>query len=432
MSTKSFAATWEEQELEKVSVVEGVSVEKLQRLLDAGRVVIPRNAKRAEKAGNRKIVLKAIGEGMSTKVNVNVGTSKDYVNRDEEVEKARIAVQYGADTVMDLSTGGDLDEIRRTILKEVDVPMGTVPIYQAALEKAGVRAVVEMSSDDIFNAVRKHAKDGIDFVTIHAGVNLNSLERLRRSGRILDAVSRGGAFLIAWMIHNERENPLYVEYEYLLEIAKEYELTFSLGDGMRPGCIADASDRAKFMEAITLGELVKRAREEGVQALVEGPGHVPLDEIEASVKVMKHVTEFAPLYLLGPLVTDIAPGYDHLVSAIGGAVAGMYGADFLCMVSPSEHLALPSVNDIKEGTIITKIAAHAADLVREGQRERARRLDDEMAYARKNLDWNRQFELAINPEGAQRIKNSRPSESDACSICGDLCAIKLVREFLKK
>lgn len=432
MSTKSFAVMWEEQELEKVSVVEGVSVEKLQRLLDAGRVVIPRNAKRAEKAGNREIVLKAIGEGMSTKVNVNVGTSKDYVNRDEEVEKARIAVQYGADTVMDLSTGGDLDEIRRTILKEVDVPMGTVPIYQAALEKAGVRAVVEMSSDDMFNAVRKHAKDGIDFVTIHAGVNLNSLERLRRSGRILDVVSRGGAFLIAWMIHNERENPLYEEYEYLLDIAKEYELTLSLGDGMRPGCIADASDRAKFMEAITLGELVKRAREEGVQALVEGPGHVPLDEIEASVKVMKHITDFAPLYLLGPLVTDIAPGYDHLVSAIGGAVAGMYGADFLCMVSPSEHLALPSVKDIKEGTIITKIAAHVADLVKEGQRERARRLDDQMAYARKNLDWKRQFELAINPEEAQRIKNSRPSESDACSICGDLCAIKLVKEFLKK
>jgi phosphomethylpyrimidine synthase len=432
MSTKSFVVKWEERELDKVSAVEGVSVERLQRLLDAGRVVIPRNAKRAAQAGNREVVLKAIGEGLSTKVNVNVGTSKDYVNLDEEVEKARIAVQYGADTVMDLSTGGELDEIRRTILKEVDVPMGTVPIYQAALEKAGVRAVVEMSSDDMFNAVRKHAKDGIDFVTIHAGVNLNSLERLRRSDRILDVVSRGGAFLIAWMIHNERENPFYEEYEYLLDIAKEYELTLSLGDGMRPGCIADASDRAKFMEAITLGELVKRAREEGVQALVEGPGHVPLDEIEASVKVMKHVTDFAPLYLLGPLVTDIAPGYDHLVSAIGGAVAGMYGADFLCMVSPSEHLALPSVNDIKEGTIITKIAAHVADLVKEGQRERARRLDDQMAFARKNLDWKRQFELAINPEEAQRIKNSRPSESDACSICGDLCAIKLVKEFLKK
>jgi len=432
MSTKSFAVKWEENELEKVAVAEGVSVEKLQRLLDTGRVVIPRNIKRAEETGNREIVLKAIGEGMSTKMNVNVGTSKDYVNLDEELEKATVALQYGADTIMDLSTGGDLDETRRTILKAVNVPVGTVPIYQAALEKANVRAVVDMSSDDMFNAVRKHAKDGIDFTTIHAGVNLNALERLKRSGRILDVVSRGGAFLVAWMIHNERENPLYEEYDYLLEIAKEYDLTISLGDGMRPGCIADASDRAKYMEVITLGELVKRAREEGVQALVEGPGHVPLDEIEAAVKTIKHVTDFAPLYLLGPLVTDIAPGYDHFVSAIGGAVAGMYGADFLCMVSPSEHLALPSMNDIKEGTIVTKIAAHAADLVKEGQRSKARRWDDEMAHARKNLDWKRQFELALNDEEARRIRDGRPSESDACSICGDLCAIKLVREFLNK
>ena len=370
------SVTWDEHELERVAGAEGTSVEKLRRLLDAGRVVIPRNAKRAEAAAEgRAIALTAIGDGMSTKVNVNVGTSKDYVNLDEEVEKAAVAVHYGADTIMDLSTGGDLDETRRRILKAVDVPMGTVPIYQAALEKADVRAVVEMSSDDMFNAVRQHARDGIDFVTIHAGVNLNALERLRRSGRILDVVSRGGAFLIAWMIHNERENPFYAEYEYLLELAKEYELTLSLGDGMRPGCIADASDRAKFMEAITLGELVRRAREAGVQALVEGPGHVPLDEIEAAVKVIKQVTDFAPLYLLGPLVTDIAPGYDHLVSAIGGAVAGMYGADFLCMVSPSEHLALPSVKDIKEGTIVTKIAAHVVDLVKAGQRDRARAID---------------------------------------------------------
>jgi phosphomethylpyrimidine synthase len=429
----SFASVkWEEHELERVAVAEGTSVEKLQRLLDAGRVAIPRNAKRRDEAGNRAIALKAIGEGMSTKVNVNVGTSKDYVNLDDEVEKANVAVQYGADTIMDLSTGGDLDETRRRILKAIDVPMGTVPIYQAALEKADVRAVVDMSSDDMFNAVRQHAKDGIDFVTIHAGVNLNALERLRRSGRILDVVSRGGAFLIAWMMHNERENPFYAEYEYLLELAREYDLTISLGDGMRPGCIADASDRAKFMEAITLGELVRRSREADVQALIEGPGHVPLDEIEASVKVIKHVTDFAPLYLLGPLVTDIAPGYDHLVSAIGGAVAGMYGADFLCMVSPSEHLALPSVKDIKEGTIVTKIAAHAVDLVKAGQRDRAREIDAEMAYARKNLDWNRQFELAIDHDKAQRIRKSRPSESDACSICGDLCAIKLVRDFLKK
>ncbi len=383
---------------------------------------------------NRDIALKAIGERMSTKVNVNVGTSKDFANLEDEVEKAKIAVKYGADAIMDLSTGNSssLDETRRRILKEVDVPVGTVPIYQAGLEKAEERAVVDMSADDMFNAVRKHAKDGIDFVTIHAGVNLNSLARLRKSERILDVVSRGGAFLVAWMIHNERENPFYDEYDYLLEIANEYELTISLGDGMRPGCISDASDRAKYMETIILGELVKRAREEGVQAMVEGPGHVPLDEIEASVKTIKHITDFAPLYLLGPLVTDIAPGYDHFVSAIGGAVAGMYGADFLCMVSPSEHLALPSVNDIKEGTIVTKIAAHVADIVKEGQRERAKRMDDEMAYARKNLDWERQLELAINPEEARRIRNSRPSESDACSICGDLCAIKLLKEFLKK
>ena len=427
MSAIHVTVNWDEKELEKVASVEGLNMDKLRKLLETGRIVIPRNA-------NRDIALKAIGEGVSTKVNVNVGTSKDFANLEDEVEKAKIAVKYGADAIMDLSTGNSssLDETRRRILKEVDVPVGTVPIYQAGLEKAEDRAVVDMSADDMFNAVRKHAKDGIDFVTIHAGVNLNSLARLRKSERILDVVSRGGAFLVAWMMHNERENPLYNEYDYLLEIANEYELTLSLGDGMRPGCISDASDRAKYMETIVLGELVKRAREEGVQAMVEGPGHVPLDEIEASVKTIKHITDFAPLYLLGPLVTDIAPGYDHVVSAIGGAVAGMYGADFLCMVSPSEHLALPSVNDIKEGTIVTKIAAHAADIVKEGQRERAKRMDNEMAYARKNLDWERQLELAINPEEARRIRSSRPSESDACSICGDLCAIKLVKEFLKK
>ena len=427
MSAIHVTVNWDEKDLEKVSSAEGLSLEKLRRGLETGRIVIPRNAK-------RDIALKAIGEGVSTKVNVNVGTSMDYLNLEDEVEKAKIAVKYGADAIMDLSTGNSssLDETRRAILKEVDVPVGTVPIYQAGLEKAEERAVVDMSADDMFNAVRKHAKDGIDFVTIHAGVNLNSLARLRKSERILDVVSRGGAFLVAWMMHNERENPFYDEYDYLLEIANEYELTISLGDGMRPGCISDASDRAKYMETIVLGELVKRAREEGVQAMVEGPGHVPLDEIEASVKTIKHITDFAPLYLLGPLVTDIAPGYDHVVSAIGGAVAGMYGADFLCMVSPSEHLALPSVNDIKEGTIVTKIAAHVADIVKEGQKERAKRMDDEMAYARKNLDWERQLELAINPEEARRIRNSRPSESDACSICGDLCAIKLVKEFLKQ
>ncbi len=421
---------WDKKDLDKVASAEGLSLAKLKRLLDAGRVAIPNNVIRAEHMDGR--VLKAIGERMSTKVNVNVGTSKDYVNLEEEAEKARIAVKYGADTIMDLSTGGDINEVRSRILNEVTVPVGTVPIYQAALGRAGERAVVDMSSDDMFNAVRAHAKDGIDFVTIHAGVNLNTLERLKRSTRILDVVSRGGAFHVAWMIHNGHENPFYAEYEYLLEIAKEYELTISLGDGMRPGAILDASDRAKYMENIVLGELVTLAREAGVQAIVEGPGHVPLDEIEAAVKTIKHITDFAPLYLLGPLVTDIAPGYDHFVSAIGGAVAGMYGADFLCMVSPSEHLALPSVEDIKEGTIVTEIAAHVADLVKVGQNEKARKKDADMAQARKKLDWKKQLELAINPEEARRIRDRRPSETDACSICGDLCAIKLVKEFLER
>ncbi|MHC1588056.1 MAG: phosphomethylpyrimidine synthase ThiC [Candidatus Syntropharchaeia archaeon] len=407
-----------DEEIRLIARIEGVEPEKLERLVKSGRVVIL--------DGENP---KAIGEGMTTKINANVGTSKDYINVNEEVEKAKTAVEFGADTVMDLSTGGNLDETRRKILKAVDVPVGTVPIYQAGLE--GKRPVVDMTSDDMFNAVRKHAKDGVKFVTIHAGVNLNSLERLKKSERILDVVSRGGSFTIAWMIHNERENPFYEEYDYLLEIAHEYDLTLSLGDGMRPGCISDASDRAKFMEFIVLGELVKRAREKGVKAIVEGPGHVPLDEIGLSVSGMKHLTGYAPLYLLGPLVTDLAPGYDHIVGSIGGAIAGMYGADFLCMTTPSEHLALPTVDDIKEGVIITKIAAHIADTVKAGQRERARAMDREMAYARKNLDWEKQFELAIDGEKPRRIRKKRPSNK-ACSMCGDLCAIKMVKEALKK
>ena len=411
--------------LKAISATEGVPLEKLRRLIRSGRVVIMQNYRR------RNVEPKAVGECVSTKVNVNVGTSKDYVNVEEELEKAKVAVKYGADTIMDLSTGGDLDETRRRLLKELNVPIGTVPIYQAALENKK-RPVVEMTEDDMFDAIERHAKDGVDFITVHAGVNLNSLERLRRSHRILDVVSRGGSFLVAWMIHNEKENPLYKNYDYLLEVAKEYNLTLSLGDGLRPGCISDASDRAKFTEVILLGELVEKARKAGVQAIVEGPGHVPLDEIEASVRVMKSVTDHAPLYLLGPLVTDIAPGYDHIVGAIGGSVAGMFGADFLCMVSPSEHLALPTVEDVKEGTIVTKIAAHVADLVKSGQRERARRLDDEMALARRNLDWESQFKLAIDGEKARSIWERRPSQSDACSICGELCAIKIVKEALRK
>ncbi|MDY6866062.1 MAG: phosphomethylpyrimidine synthase ThiC, partial [Halobacteriota archaeon] len=347
------------EEIKSVARIEGVDPGKLERLIRNGRVVIPKNA-------GRDINPVGVGESLSTKINANIGSSRDFVDINEEIEKAKIAVKYGADTVMDLSTGGDLDAVRRILLKELDVPVGTVPIYQAGL---GGKTVVDMSSDDMFESVRRHAKDGVDFVTIHAGVNLNTLERLKKSGRILNVVSRGGCFTIAWMAHNEAENPFYAEFDYLLELAKEYDLTLSLGDGMRPGCLADATDRPKFMEFIVLGELVKRARDASVKAFVEGPGHVPLDEIGVGIRSMKYLTDNAPLYLLGPVVSDIAPGYDHITGAIGGSVAGMHGADFLCMTTPSEHLALPSRDDIKEGTIVTKIAAHVADTVKMGQRE---------------------------------------------------------------
>ena len=407
------------KEIKSVAAKEGINADAIRNLVAQGLLVIPRNI-------NSKSKPLGIGKLMRTKINANVGTSRDFVDIEAEVKKAETAEKYGADTIMDLSTGGDLDLTRRRIIDAVSVPVGSVPIYQAACE-----GIENMTSDDMFNAVRKHADDGIDFVTIHAGVTLSSFERLKNSNRILDVVSRGGAFTIAWMKHNDQENPYYKEYDYLLEIAREYDLTISLGDGMRPGCINDASDRAKFEEFIILGELVKRARAKGVQTIVEGPGHVPIDEIGLSVTAMKHLTDNAPIYLLGPLVTDIAPGYDHITAAIGGAVAGMHGADFLCMTTPSEHLALPSVEDIKEGTIVTRIAAHAADLVKEGVRDRARASDREMALARKELDWNRQFGLALDSEKAKEI-HARSKNVDTCSMCGELCSIKMMREVMKK
>ncbi|RLI84933.1 MAG: phosphomethylpyrimidine synthase [Archaeoglobales archaeon] len=408
--------------LKEVAKFEGIDLELLIKLIARGEVVVPKNVRRENSP-------KAIGKFMSTKINANVGTSIDYVNVEEEIEKARIAQKYGADAVMDLSTGGNLDEIRKKIMEVVSVPFGTVPIYQAA-RSAGI--VVDMDEDDFFNAVEKQARDGVDFMTIHAGVNWTSVERLKRSDRLLGVVSRGGAITIGWMLHNEKENPYYENFDYLLEILKEYDVTISLGDAFRPGCINDASDRVKFTEFILLGELVEKCRNAGVQAMVEGPGHVPIDEIETSVKAMKYVTKNAPLYLLGPLVTDIAAGYDHIAAAIGAAVAGMYGADLICYVTPSEHLALPTVNDVKEGVIAAKIAAHAADLVKEGQRERARYVDYEMSLARRDFDWEKQFKLSVDPERARRTWENRKSNSEACSMCGDLCAIKLVKEAFKQ
>lgn len=411
-------------EMEAVAKAEGKPVDFILRRLAKGKLVIPRNVNR------QNIEVKGIGEGLRTKVNANIGTSPDYVNIEEEVEKAKVAVRYGADTVMDLSTGGDLDEVRRKILGAVRVPLGTVPIYQAAIESAPRGDVVEMSSDDIFNAIRKHARDGVDFVTVHCGMTKGAIETLRRCGRLLDIVSRGGSFLAAWIIHHGKENPLYEEFDYLLELAREFDLTLSLGDGLRPGCLADASDAVQFQELLTISELVERAWGKEVQVIVEGPGHLPLDHIEANVRLEKSLCKGAPFYVLGPLVTDIAPGYDHLVSAIGGALAACAGADFLCYVSPAEHVCLPNVDDVRDGVIAAKIAAHVADVVKGIDTE----WDDEMARARRGLDWAKQFELAVDPEKALELRKRRPPMIDpaACSMCSKLCAIKMVDRYLQK
>ena len=407
------------REIEEVANREGIEPTRLARLVAAGRVVIPRNIYRE----NLEPV--GVGELLTTKVNVNVGTSQNLDSTENEIEKALAALNAGADTVMDLSTGGDLDLIRRKILDAINIPVGTVPIYNAAVKK-------DLTSQGMFDALEKHAKDGVDFVTVHVGVNKNSLERLRLDPRILGVVSRGGSLTMKYIAESGEDNPYYAEYDYLLEIAREYEVTLSLGDGLRPGCIEDASDRAKYMEFIMLGELVKRARAAGVQAMVEGPGHVPADEIETSVKAMKHLTDGAPLYLLGPLVTDIAPGYDHITAAMGGVIAGMAGADFLCATTPSEHLDLPTKEDVIEGTYVTRVAAHAADLTRPGVRERARAQDLQMARARADLDWEGQFQAAINPWLAKQIRHRRGVETDTCTMCSELCAIRLAKEAMEK
>ncbi|MEM2869199.1 MAG: phosphomethylpyrimidine synthase ThiC [Thermoplasmata archaeon] len=402
---------------------EGVDPERLRRLVASGRAVIPFNpAHDPAPCG--------IGEGLRVKVNVNIGTSRDCCSLREELKKARLAVHLGTDALMDLSTGGDTRAIRRAILKVVKVPVGTVPIYETALETLRKRgsSIVDMTEDDIFRTVEEQARQGVDFMTVHCGITRESVSRLRRSGRIADIVSRGGAFLSAWIIHNDKENPLYSDFDRLLELAAEHDVTLSLGDGLRPGCVADATDRPQLQELIILGELVERCRRAGVQAMVEGPGHVPMNQIEANVRVQKTVCRGAPFYVLGPLVTDIAPGYDHITSAIGGALAAWYGADFICYVTPAEHLSLPTVEDVRQGTVAARIAAHAADLARGIGWE----MDLAMARARKALDWEQQFRLAIDPERAMELRRRRmPRKSrHTCSMCGDLCAMKIDDEFI--
>lgn len=412
------------EEVKSVAEAEKIDIDIIRRRVAAGKIVIPFNPIHAPKA-------LGIGKGLRIKVNANIGTSREHCNLNEEVEKARIAMKSGAHAVMDLSTGGDLDKIRLKLLKIIDIPFGTVPIYQAgikAIEKHG--AVVDMTEDDMFNAFEHQAKQGVDFTVAHVGVTEESVERLRQQHRLIPMVSRGGAFHMAWILHNQQENPLYKNFDSLLDIAKTYDLTLSLGDGMRSGSIYDSNDRAKFQELLIIGELVEKARKQNVQTMVEGPGHMPLNDIRSNIKVMKNITKEAPYFVLGPLVTDIAPGYDHLSACIGGAIAGYSGADFLCYVTPAEHLALPDKNDVREGVIAALIAAHAANVARGINHG----IDFKFSAAREGLNWEKMFDLCIDPQKAREFRKKRLPLEDtkACSMCGRLCAIEIVKQYLKK
>ena len=373
----------------------------------------------------------AVGEGIKTRVNANIGTSKDDTSIASELAKARVAVAAGADALMDLSTGGPIDEIRAEIIKQTSICIGSVPLYQAACDtvvKKG-KAIVDMSVDEIFDGIKKHLDDGVDFITVHCGVTRRALKIMDEQGRLMEVVSRGGSFTCAWMEHNNAENPLYEYFDRLLDLVKPYDATLSLGDGFRPGSIADATDRAQIHELTTLGELTQRAWAKGIQVMIEGPGHVPLDQIKTNMQLQKQLCHGAPFYVLGPLVTDIAPGYDHITSAIGGAIAASAGADFLCYVTPSEHLCLPDSQDVHDGVMATRIAAHAADIVKKVPGAAAR--DFAISKARKELDWEKQYELALDPALARKRRGSTKETADkhgACTMCGELCAYKVMNQ----
>jgi len=412
-------------EMKRVAEYEDVDPEFIREGIREGTIVILANNR------HRDFTPKAIGSGLTVKVNANIGTSPELCDIDLELEKLEMAKKAGADTVMDLSTGGDLDEIRGIIIEHAKMPVGTVPIYQAAISAVRrKKSIVRMEPEEIFDVIEKHGEDGVDFITVHCGITRRSLERLKKQGRITDIVSRGGAFLAEWMIVNEKENPLYEHFDRLLSIAKKYDMTLSLGDGLRPGSISDATDRAQIEELVTLGELAKVAKENGVQVMIEGPGHVPMNLIEANILLEKKLCNGAPFYVLGPVVTDIAPGYDHITSAIGGALAGFYGADFLCYVTPSEHLGLPTPQDVWEGVIVTKIAAHAADVARGNKKALER--DKNMSICRKSLDWEGQIKYAIDPEKIIKFRSQRRLKDDVCSMCGEYCAMKIVKDYFEK
>lgn len=410
-------------EMKEVALQEGLDPEFIRKGVADGNIAICRNNK------HKKIPPLGIGKGLKTKVNANIGTSRDIKELDCELEKLDVAIKAGADAIMDLSTGGDVDLVRSRIMEKSTVIVGTVPIYQAALETFNSgRPIFKMTEDEIFDGIEKHLADGVDFITVHCGVTKESVHRLRTEGRIMDVVSRGGSFLTEWILKNKRENPLFEDFDRLLEMTKKYDAVLSLGDGFRPGCIADATDRGQIQELLILGELTERAWDAGVQVMIEGPGHVPINQVEANILLQKRICHGAPFYVLGPLVTDIAPGYDHITAAIGGTVAAAAGADFLCYVTPAEHLRLPAVEDVHEGIMATRIAAHAGDIAKgvKGAWE----MDLEMSRKRKALDWEGQIAACIDPDKARRLRDSAvPMDAeDACTMCAALCSMKLMNE----
>ena len=402
------------EEMRYVAAVEGVEPEDLRRRVASGAAIIPKNL-------HHDFNPIGVGQGLSTKINANIGTSGHHQQLHEELEKLRMAVQCGAEMVMDLSTGDDLDGVRREILRRCPVILGTVPIYQAVADRGSVH---DLTADDLFDVIDKHARDGVDFVTVHCGVTREAVRRLDADGRIAGIVSRGGSMLASWMARTGEENPLFAQYDRLLDIAFEHDMTLSLGDGIRPGATGDATDAAQIQELLTLGELTRRAHERSVQVMIEGPGHVPIDQIESNVLLQKRICRGAPFYVLGPLTSDIGAGYDHITGAIGGAVASAAGADVLCYLTPAEHLRLPTIEDVRDGVIATKIAAHSGDLAKGVFGARSR--DDQMSLYRKRLDWEGQYRLALDPEKARELRlMSEDYDKAVCTMCGTLCSMAL-------
>jgi len=404
------------EEMRTIAISEDIEPSQLCSLIAQGKVVILKNKIHG-------IIPSGVGVGLRTKVNANIGTSELCNNLPVEIEKLKIAQDNGADVLMDLSTGTGIDATRKEIMKHSIIPVGTVPIYQAMVEAYTKLGDMRLMNEDLlFEVIEKQCADGVDFITVHCGVTREVVRQLDDSDRLTGVVSRGGSFLAKWIRETKKENPLFEHYDRLISIAKKYDVVLSLGDGLRPGSLADATDRAQIQELIILGELTKKALDQGVSVMVEGPGHVPIDQIETNIRLQKELCYGVPFYVLGPLVTDIAPGYDHITAAIGGAWAAFFGADFLCYVTPAEHLGLPSVQDVKDGVIVSRIAAHAADVAKN---RKYRSWDDKMSRARKNLDWETQLKLAVDPDTARQVRTKKnPEKHSACSMCGEFCSMK--------